>query len=896
MAYTIGQKVRGKIWSGPDYGFQSPSTYNKLKESGALKLGASQIRRTSQLLQRAAQRLPQPVKDVASNVQQFYATAGERENQRLLDRGFTQQQIDESNAFVERFSKSGDATQRAIQSISDRTNIAPEIVQGAALLAEVAIEGLAGRAMARRTLQGASRAPAPPAYAMGRDKFQGPIPPPQQGPRQFLSPVERDAQVRAGISQKVEDIRAGRATPAQSSINKASDKSALEKAAAAARNSRTSNRVQGDGVILPTKGDSTTAFNRLNSKGEVVSSSRGGGEPTRQAPPKTSPSYKPTPQIKDKAIRDKVAELKRQRAQHQQKNVDRFFSGDGTAETFPSKKGADVRTRGSRVEGDNSQDFADDVASSGLVNSDSDGFTVIDGERTGGGRGKPGATKPVANNIQQQHFSEVVGKDLSKLSRTERRSAVLSYIAEEKDIDLRSLSSKDKNRLLSEFIKENTLSDQAIRDRAQRYNSERRFPEQFNQLEAEGRGAGYEATVRRERPDGKSRYETRVDSGGVELPARDRNTADRKGRKTRQAGSRSNPTSTDSRGKEVVNPDRDYVLGKGSKPREGNKLPKNLSVRERIRQRTQTNETSRSDNIPGGRRIKQSAATYKQRIKEARDRQRARGMSSFQGKRSYEEVVRADEKARQSANKQGVKHNTRLPETKPGVAEQQFHYSQPRKLTADEKRLMRQEESNRSVVRTLEQRIKSRQSFDKSAGPVPTEGNKGRNRRDPVLDAERAADEREAVKREATRQAKAEQNVTVRRGREVEKKPKPPIAKRARTKAEERRLVELSVKDPEAFKAELEQFVRDNVPQDRFVSPQDGLRNPNPFTSSGEMRGVRAVQGNNPTVGEGALIKQIRSYGDPAQGGRSQRQTRDAKALIERVRQRVEELRRRKQS
>ena len=41
MALSIGQKVGDKIYAVPDYGLQSPASFNKLKQSGALKLGAS---------------------------------------------------------------------------------------------------------------------------------------------------------------------------------------------------------------------------------------------------------------------------------------------------------------------------------------------------------------------------------------------------------------------------------------------------------------------------------------------------------------------------------------------------------------------------------------------------------------------------------------------------------------------------------------------------------------------------------------------------------------------------------------------------------------------------------------------------------------------------------------
>ena len=103
MALSIGQKVGDKIYAVPDYGLQSPASFNKLKQSGALKLGASQIRRASQLLNKLADRLPKPVKDAASNVQQFYAVTEEREQARLSARCFSQEQINEANRFRQKF-------------------------------------------------------------------------------------------------------------------------------------------------------------------------------------------------------------------------------------------------------------------------------------------------------------------------------------------------------------------------------------------------------------------------------------------------------------------------------------------------------------------------------------------------------------------------------------------------------------------------------------------------------------------------------------------------------------------------------------------------------------------------------------------------------------------------
>ena len=138
MSYYIGQVVRGKVWSGNDYGFQLPATYKRLKEQGAFKKGAKQLNRISKSLQRFYEKnAPQKVKDAVK----WYSEASERENQRYLDRGFSQDQIDKANAEKQAMTMTGQGTERLIQSVSDKTNIAPQIIGGAVTLAQTAIEG-----------------------------------------------------------------------------------------------------------------------------------------------------------------------------------------------------------------------------------------------------------------------------------------------------------------------------------------------------------------------------------------------------------------------------------------------------------------------------------------------------------------------------------------------------------------------------------------------------------------------------------------------------------------------------------------------------------------------------------------------------------------------------------
>lgn len=163
MAQIGDRHSDGRIYAGPDYGYQSPASFLKLENDGAFKVGASAIRRLKQAI---SHRLPQPVKAAAK----WYEQSDERAEQRLRDRGITQKQIDNSNAIINSVNGSnGDATQRLLRQISDKTNIAPELINTAAFVAETVISGRVGKAMANRSLQGASRAPAPVALAMSDD-------------------------------------------------------------------------------------------------------------------------------------------------------------------------------------------------------------------------------------------------------------------------------------------------------------------------------------------------------------------------------------------------------------------------------------------------------------------------------------------------------------------------------------------------------------------------------------------------------------------------------------------------------------------------------------------------------------------------------------------------------
>ena len=176
MAKIGDRRQDGKIYAGPDYGYQSPATFKKLKKDGAFKLGASAVRRTKQLASKAADaiksRLPKSVKETVKRGAKWYAESEKRANQRLLDRGYTQKQIDEANRVKAELSMgSGEADAKAIKFLSDKTNIAPEIVGGGITAATMAIDARMGAKTAQRSLTNAVRKmDAPVAYAMGGKK------------------------------------------------------------------------------------------------------------------------------------------------------------------------------------------------------------------------------------------------------------------------------------------------------------------------------------------------------------------------------------------------------------------------------------------------------------------------------------------------------------------------------------------------------------------------------------------------------------------------------------------------------------------------------------------------------------------------------------------------------
>ena len=167
---NIGDRRQdGKIYAGPDYGYQSAATYQQLEKDGAFKLGASAVRRGKQLADNVTDaitsRLPKSVKDAAKG----YADRLQQSQQQ-------QQQLEQSiitQGGVARFyyQAKQEASQRRSQdvaTVSKATNIAPELISGAVSAAEMAIDARMGANAAKKGLTSyVKNMDAPVVYASG---------------------------------------------------------------------------------------------------------------------------------------------------------------------------------------------------------------------------------------------------------------------------------------------------------------------------------------------------------------------------------------------------------------------------------------------------------------------------------------------------------------------------------------------------------------------------------------------------------------------------------------------------------------------------------------------------------------------------------------------------------
>ncbi len=104
---------------------------------------------------------------IVGQVEEFYAGTEDRANTRLLERGFSQEQIDAANAEKQKYTQTGDATSQFLDTVSDVTNIDRDLVGGVAFAAEMALDARMGARMTLDTATGAARLmPAKPVQAL----------------------------------------------------------------------------------------------------------------------------------------------------------------------------------------------------------------------------------------------------------------------------------------------------------------------------------------------------------------------------------------------------------------------------------------------------------------------------------------------------------------------------------------------------------------------------------------------------------------------------------------------------------------------------------------------------------------------------------------------------------
>ena len=135
-------------------------------DKGSVKWGSSFVEGVKQTLGQTYEAVKEAV-PIVGQVEEFYAGSEERAQSRLLERGFTPEQIQAADVEKQQYTKTGEATSQFIQDVSDVTNIAPELVQAGAFAAEMVLDARMGGRMTLDTVRGAARLmPAEPVQAL----------------------------------------------------------------------------------------------------------------------------------------------------------------------------------------------------------------------------------------------------------------------------------------------------------------------------------------------------------------------------------------------------------------------------------------------------------------------------------------------------------------------------------------------------------------------------------------------------------------------------------------------------------------------------------------------------------------------------------------------------------
>lgn len=156
----IGQKatLNGKpvVWSGDDWGWQSPATHNELKSAGQFRIGAQEIRRAQKAIANAYETLvPKGVREGISNTVEYQQKANEHYRK------------ESQKSAYGRLALGAEAIQNApdqlkaqvIDQVSEKTNIARPLVAGVVEVADGRIS--AGNIKPGRIARAARRAPTP---------------------------------------------------------------------------------------------------------------------------------------------------------------------------------------------------------------------------------------------------------------------------------------------------------------------------------------------------------------------------------------------------------------------------------------------------------------------------------------------------------------------------------------------------------------------------------------------------------------------------------------------------------------------------------------------------------------------------------------------------------------
>ena len=624
MSLKIGDKVGNKIYAGPHYGLQSPASYEKLKSEGAFKFGAQQIRSGSQLLSKLYSRLPKAVKDAVNT----YSTALSKSQQ--AQSKLEESIINQGGVYGQQLQLRRGAVQRdqeLIQKLSDKSNVDPLLVSAGIETGKAVIDARVGASMAKSSLTGAlKQSKAPVVRAAGPNpinssRIKQALERAKQtrnttGGRAYPDSAPVNSSIRGrilsgtGNSKEQAMIKRNRGSislDARESVRRASDSQALAKAQAAFEQSPTPklnppNKDSGvydeDSVFIQGTRRGDTGRKPNPYPGEV--SSRGidfkgeTGVRTKKRKRQFVPGgTAPAPRIKRSKLRE-LAEEKRQRNllrdKAQRKALQRYSDSGGTHPAFSSHKGKDIKTYSAADEAfDTLDDYTGDRFQEGKVSSPLDrGIQYQDGEVKREGGGKRGARPVLSTNIQLQKIGKALKvKDFHVLPPSRRKQILIDQL-KSSGVDTDSLTPYELKSALRKFVKDTMLSDEQVRTSTNRYTSEREFPEQFNQLEAQERG-------------------------GLEIPSPSQASRIRERMAAQRKRGKDNRTL------------RERILGVAEKHQTGVLKPKAGDKKyPKLGQRT--------DNVVGGRRIKQSQATYKERIARARARARAKDMATVPAK------------------------------------------------------------------------------------------------------------------------------------------------------------------------------------------------------------------------------------------------------------------------